>query len=113
MNDYETIYTEARAAEGGSEMGANRHAAGLAAVIVAAKAEALEEVAEDWAVNPDSWGDNEKDYRNKIRVRAAEISAVSEVSRPTTEVISTEIETPESSRLEGRNTYIYSEWYMQ
>lgn len=37
------------------------------------KAAALEKAAADWAADPDSWGDNEKDYRNELRDRAAAI----------------------------------------
>lgn len=39
----------------------------------AAAARALEEAASDWAADPDAWGDNEKDYRNELRARAAEL----------------------------------------
>ena len=35
-------------------------------------ATALESAAKDWAEDPDSWGDNDKDYRNELRDRAAE-----------------------------------------
>ncbi len=45
----------------------------LAAIEREAAARALEEAAEDWAADPDAWGDNEKDYRNELRARAAEI----------------------------------------
>lgn len=45
----------------------------VAAIEREAAARALEEAASDWAADPDSWGDNEKDYRNELRARAAEI----------------------------------------
>ena len=35
-------------------------------------ATALESAAKDWAEDPDSWGDNDKDCRNVLRDRAAE-----------------------------------------
>ena len=44
----------------------------VAEVERAAAARALEEAASDWAADPDTWGDNEKDYRNELRARAAE-----------------------------------------
>lgn len=37
-------------------------------------ANALYDAADDWAANPDSWGDNEKDYRNELRDRADRIA---------------------------------------
>ena len=36
-----------------------------------AAAAALESAAADWAADPDSWGDNSKDFRNTFRERAA------------------------------------------
>ena len=36
-------------------------------------AEALNSAADEWAADPDSWGDNDKDYRNELRGRAAKI----------------------------------------
>jgi hypothetical protein len=33
-------------------------------------AEALRQAADDWAEDPDAWGDNEKDFRNELRDRA-------------------------------------------
>lgn len=45
----------------------------LAGVERAAAARALDLAASDWAADPDAWGDNEKDYRNELRARAAEI----------------------------------------
>lgn len=45
----------------------------IAVVERAAAARALEEAASAWAADPDAWGDNEKDYRNELRARAAEI----------------------------------------
>ena len=45
----------------------------IAEVGRAAAARALDLAASDWAANPDTWGDNEKDYRNELRARAAEI----------------------------------------
>lgn len=45
----------------------------LAGVERAAAARALDLAASDWAADPDAWGDNEKDYRNELRARAAEM----------------------------------------
>lgn len=44
----------------------------VAEVERAAAARALEEAASAWAADPDAWGDNEKEYRNELRARAAE-----------------------------------------
>lgn len=35
------------------------------------KAQALDEAADEWGSDPDSWGDNERDYQNELRDRAA------------------------------------------
>lgn len=43
-----------------------------------AKAEVLEEAAREWAADPDAWGDNDKDFRNELRDRAAAIRAAAE-----------------------------------
>lgn len=45
----------------------------IAEVERAAAARALEEAASALAADPDAWGDNEKDYRNELRARAAVI----------------------------------------
>jgi phage terminase Nu1 subunit (DNA packaging protein) len=34
------------------------------------EAAVLRRAADDWAADPNSWGDNEKDYRNELRDRA-------------------------------------------
>ena len=33
----------------------------------------IESLADEWAADPDAWGDNDKDYRNELRDRAQQI----------------------------------------
>jgi hypothetical protein len=46
------------------------------------QAAVLDLAASDWAADPDSWGDNEKDYRNELRDRAAEYRALAGRGNP-------------------------------
>lgn len=50
-----------------------RFNAWLAQIEREAAARALEDAASDWAADPDSWGDNEKDFRNELRDRAGQM----------------------------------------
>ncbi|WIB65806.1 hypothetical protein [Curtobacterium sp. MCBD17_040] len=43
--------------------------------IIRAQAQVLRDVADEWAANPEAWGDNEKDYRNELRDRADALDA--------------------------------------
>lgn len=37
----------------------------------------MKRAAEEWSADPESWGDNEKDYRNELRERADALLAQS------------------------------------
>ncbi|WIB65804.1 hypothetical protein [Curtobacterium sp. MCBD17_040] len=43
--------------------------------ITGAQAQLLRDLADEWAANPDAWGDNGKDYRNELRDRADALDA--------------------------------------
>lgn len=42
-------------------------------IIRSAQAHALRAAAEEWAADPDSWGDHDRDYRNTLRERATDL----------------------------------------
>ncbi|WIE81411.1 hypothetical protein [Curtobacterium sp. MCSS17_016] len=57
----------------------------LDAVKAEAAATALESAATDWAADPAAWGDNDKDYRNTLRERAAAYRVGDVVAQATTQ----------------------------